>query len=203
MKNFWLLVVVLLLPAAGSAQQAGTPPPQPYRTWDAGGGVGIRFGETRDSVVPLGAWRAEVTRYWTAHLKTSIDVTTAGQTIYTGTTSDARSYRQTMSVTGPAAFSGTLGYQFLDNVFVHPYVVGGVRMASASNTTQTWSSVSPYGPISTETQASRLLVRPVLGGGFKSYFGNGRAFMRSELLMAIDPHGAAHAVLQLGSGIDF
>jgi hypothetical protein len=107
-----------------------------------------------------------------------------------------------MSVTGPAAFSGTLGYQFLDNVFVHPYVVGGVRMASASNATRTWLSVPPYSA-SVQAQPSRLLARPLLGGGFKSYFGNGRAFMRSELLMTIDPHGSPHAVLQLGSGVDF
>jgi len=203
MRNFWLLVVTLLLPATGSAQSAGAPSPQPYRMWDAGGGVGFRFGETQDAVVSAGAWHAEVNRYWTAHLKTSIDVTTAGQTIYTGSTYDGRGYRQTSSLTGPAAFSGTLGYQFFDNVFVHPYVVGGVRMASASNTTQTWSSVPPYGVVSVQTQPSRLLARPLLGGGFKSYFGNGRAFMRSELLMAIDPHGPTHAVLQLGSGIDF
>ena len=52
MRNFWLLVAVLLLPAAGSAQPAGVPSLQPYRTWDAGGGVGIRFGETKDASSP-------------------------------------------------------------------------------------------------------------------------------------------------------
>lgn len=203
MRNFWFLVVVLLLPTAASAQQVGTASPQPYRTWDAGGGVGLRFGENNDAVVPFGSWNAELSRYWTAHLKTSIGVTTAGQTMYSGYTYDGRASRQTSSTTGPAAFSGTLGYQFFENVFVHPYVVGGVRMASASNMTQTFLNVPPYGTSSIQTTPSRLLARPLLGGGFKSYFGNGRAFMRSELLMAIDPHGSSHAVLQLGAGIDF
>jgi hypothetical protein len=202
MRNFWLLVVVLLLPAAASAQQTGVASPQPFRKWDLGGGIGIRFGETPDAVVPAGGWNAELNRYWTAHLKTSFAVMTAGQ-VDRAYSYDGRVSRQTLSTTGPAAFSAAVGYQFFENVFVHPYVVGGVRMASASNSTQTYLSVPPYGWMSTETQPSRLLARPVVGGGFKSYFGNGRAFMRSELLMAIDPHGSPHAVLHLGAGIDF
>ena len=161
------------------------------------------LGNTQDAVVPLGGWNAELGRYWTAHLKSSIGVTTAGQTIYSGYSYDGRVSRETWSTTGPAAFSATLGYQFFENVFAHPYVVGGVRMASASNGIRTWLSVPPYGVVSSQDSPSRLLARPVLGGGFKSYFGNGRAFMRSELLMAIDPHGSSHAVLQVGAGIDF
>lgn len=64
------------------------------------------------------------------------------------------------------------------------------------------TSVLPYSS-STQSGLDRLLIRPVLGGGFKSYFGNGRAFMRSELLMAVDPHGSNHVVLQIGAGVDF
>ena len=46
-------------------------------------------------------------------------------------------------------------------------------------------------------------MRPVIGGGFKSYFANGRAFMRTELLLAIGPNGTPHTILQIGSGVDF
>ena len=200
MRDFWLLVFVLLLPAAVSAQEAGAASPQPFRKWDAGGGFGI--GKAYDVVVPGLSGSAELSRYWTAHLKTTVEVATA-DTMNTAYTYDGRVSRQTSTTTGPAAFSSTLGYQFFENIFVHPYLVGGVRMVSESDSTQTYLSVPPYGVVSTETHPSRLLARPVLGGGVKSYFGNGRAFMRSELLLVIDPHGSPHGVFQLGVGIDF
>ena len=88
MKHFWLLIVVLALPVDALAQPK----------WDAGGGIGIRFGAKDDEVVPLGAWSAGVSRYWTAHLKTSVDVSTAGQTTYVGSSYDGRSSRFTSAV---------------------------------------------------------------------------------------------------------
>ncbi len=202
MKRFWLLIVVLALPATALAQQPGGETAGLYRKWDAGGGMGIRFGAKDDVVVPLGAWSAGVSRYWTAHVKTSVDVMTAGQETYVGSSYDGRSSRYTSSVTGPAALSATAGYQFFDNAFVHPYIAGGVRVASAFERTRITSSTFPYAS-STVTKPATLAARPVLGGGFKSYFDNGRAFMKSELLMAVGPHGSAHAVLTIGAGIDF
>jgi hypothetical protein len=98
--------------------------------------------------------------------------------------------------------SATAGYQFFDNVFVHPYITGGVRVASAFESTRVTSATFPYASSTTTTPAT-LVTRPVAGGGFKSYFGNGRAFMKSELLMAVGPHGTSHAVLSVGAGIDF
>ena len=186
---------VLALPVAAAAQQVDTSTHETYRRWDIGGGVGLRFGETDDAVVSAGMWLAEAGRYWTPHVKTVFTVTTAGQQSYGG-------YGDAEIVTKPATLGAALAYQFLENEFVHPYVSAGARFASTFTTTQTYSATPPYGELSIVNSPSRLEVRPVLGGGFKSYFGNGRAFMRTELLLVVGP-GGAHAVLQIGSGVDF
>ena len=102
----------------------------------------------------------------------------------------------------PAAASGTVTYQFYENVFAHPYVTSGVLLAWLSGTQKTYATSPVYQLLSTE-KFSTIQARPVIGGGFKSYFDNGRAFMRSELLMAIDPHGPPHALLRIGAGVDF
>lgn len=201
----WLVAaVVLTVPALAIAQPLDTTSHDPYRKWDIGGGVGIRFGETDDAVVPAGNWIAEAGRYWTPHLKTSIAVTTAGQRVYGGYSYTSTSTTSWDSTTRPAAYGLSAAYQFLDNEFVHPYVSGGARFASSSTTT----SISTYSPRGgyqyvSVTGPDRLQARPVLGGGFKSYFGNGRAFMRTELLVTIGPNNTPHTVLQIGSGVDF
>jgi opacity protein-like surface antigen len=195
--------LVLALPALASAQQVDRFA-EPFRKWDLGGGLGIRFGEGDDAVVPLGNWMAEGSRYWTPHFKTSIQVTTAGQASSHGYQYDPSGFRTTYSetTTRPAAYGLTAGYQFFDNEFVHPYLSAGVRFASAHITTRVQSNRPPY-LSSTADAPDRLQVRPVIGGGFKSYFANGRAFMRTELLLSVGPNGIRHAILQIGSGVDF
>src|SRR5262245_47158951 len=197
-----LLMLTLALPAQAIAQQGASESHPPFRKWDTGGGVGIRFGEGDDAVVRGITWMAEAGRYWTAHLKTSVAVTTAGQT--SGDYFSTRSaFGSTVRTTRPAAYSGSVVYQFFDNVFVHSYVSAGARFAASSAVTKTYSALAPYALLSTDTTPTRTQLRPVIGGGFKSYFANGRAFMRSELLLAVDPYGSHHAVLQIGAGVDF
>jgi opacity protein-like surface antigen len=194
--------LVLALPALASAQQVDRFA-EPFRKWDLGGGLGIRFGESDDAVVPLVNWMAEGSRYWTPHFKTSILVTTGGQSSSYGYQYDSRGFASINSetTTRPAAYGLTAGYQFFDNEFVHPYLSAGVRFASAHITTEVQSSRPPYR--SSTDGPDRLQVRPVIGGGFKSYFANGRAFMRTELLLSVGPNGTRHAILQIGSGVDF
>ena len=88
MRRFrWVLPLMtfwFVLPVEVMAQEPDAAGRQPYRPWDISGGVAIRFGEHDDVVVPLGAWTAEVGHYWTAHLKTSVAVATAGQRNYVG-----------------------------------------------------------------------------------------------------------------------
>jgi hypothetical protein len=199
----WVLLATLALPQLALAQESGSVSGQPVRRWDAGGGVGIRFGQTADVVVPAGDWSAEVGRYWTAHIKTSLAVATAGEPVYSGEySSSASGYRLTSTTPRPATLSGAVTYQFHENVFVHPYVTAGVRLAWVSEIRNTYS-YAPYQLVSTDTLSTTLQARPVVGGGFKSYFSNGRAFMRSELLLAIDPHGSPHTLLRVGAGVDF
>jgi hypothetical protein len=200
----FVAAVVLALPAVAAAQPADRISADRFRKWDLGGGLGIRFGERDDAVVPAGSWMAEGTRYWTAHFKTSIAVTTAGQESSYGYSYDPRAAFSTywQTKTSPAAYGITAGYQFFDNEFAHPYVSAGARFASAYDVTTVQSSRFPYGSVITSSP-EKLEVRPVIGGGFKSYFANGRAFMRTELLLAIGPNGSAHAILQFGSGVDF
>jgi len=195
--------VVFALPAVAAAQPLDRIPADRLRKWDIGGGLGIGFGDRDDAVVPAGNWMAEGSRYWTPHFKTSIAVTTAGQSTSYGYSYDPRAAftTYTQKNTSPAAYGITAGYQFFDNEFVHPYVSGGARFASAYDVTTVQSTRFPYGSVITSTP-EKLEVRPVIGGGFKSYFDNGRAFMRSEMLVVCAP-GGPHAVLQIGWGVDF
>jgi hypothetical protein len=204
MRRFrWVLsLLALSLPVEAIAQQPGTALSEPYRKWDIGGGVALRFGQQDDAVVPAGAWTAEFGRYWTAHIKTSVAVMTAGQTTYASSTFDSQSYTTREIFTRPAGFGAAATYQFLDNEFVHPYVTAGVRFGSTSTSTTISSTRPPYSLLSNNSPY-RIEARQIFGGGFKSYFGNGRAFMRSELLVAIGPGGTTHPVLQIGAGVDF
>src|SRR5215467_862639 len=208
MRRFrWVLPLMTFwfgLPVAAMAQQPDAVK-QPYRPWDISGGVTIRFGQHDDAVVPAGAWTAEVGRYWTAHLKTSVTVATSGQNNYSGIVYDpsASTTSSSESVTGPAALAVSGAYQFFENDFVHPYLSAGARFASASTSTRVYSTRAPYQFLGTFNTPERLQVRPTIGGGFKSYFGNGLAFMRTELLMSIAPHGSPNTILLIGAGVDF
>jgi hypothetical protein len=207
-KWLWIAAAaVLALPVPARAQplDAAAAVREPYRAWDVSGAATLRLGEHDDAVVPLGAWTAEVGRYWTAHLKTSVTVTTAGQRNYIGGTFDPRALTSSSSesVTRPAGLGVSAAWQFFENDFVHPYISAGARLASVSTQTRVYSTRSPYQFLGTFDTPERLQVRPTIGGGFKSYFGNGRAFMRSELVMSVAPHGSVNAILLFGAGVDF
>jgi len=197
-----LMVFTLLSAAVQTTAQPIGPASEPFRKWNVDGGVGVRFSQTDDAVIPHGNWDVEFGRYWTAHVKTSVGLMTAGQTTYSSPNMP-QVYQTTQTDTSKAAFSGTVVYQFYENAFIHPYVVAGARFAGVSQTTTIRSVIAPYPLMSVETVPRTLKARPMGGGGFKSYFDNGRAFMRSELLMAVAPRGSAYAILQIGAGVDF
>ena len=199
----FVAAIALALPVSAAAQQVDRFPVERFRKWDIGGGLGIGFGDRDDAVVPAGNWMAEGSRYWTPHFTTTLVVTTAGQVTSYGYSYDPRSAFTTYTEksTSPAAYGLTAGYQFFDNEFVHPYVSGGARFASTYNTTTLESTRFPYGSVITNA-SEKLELRPIIGGGFKSYFDNGRAFMRTEMLVVFTP-GGPHAVLQVGWGVDF
>jgi hypothetical protein len=200
--RLFLAAAALGLPAIAAAQPLNGPT-EPSRRWDAGGGLTIRFGDD-DRVVPLGSWILQAGRYWTPHLKTSVEVMTAGQRTFGATSYTSVSRTSTEYVTGSSAYGADLTYQFLDNEFVHPYITAGARFASSRETVviNTFEPRQPYTSVTLDGP-NRLETRPVFGGGFKSYFANGQAFMRSELLIAVDRNGMRNAILQIGWGVDF
>jgi hypothetical protein len=200
-RRMVMTAAAVLMSAEAFAQAAAPALEAPFRKWDVTGGIGLRFGDEDDVVVPTGEWNAELGRYWTPHLKTSLTLSTTGATEYGGTFT-SQTFTQTEKQSSGAGFGGTVAYQFLDNVFAHPYVIAGLRIASVSESSRTYSG-SSFRLLSTATSPSHLEGRPILGGGFKSYFDNGRAFMRSELVLAIDPQGASRPVLRFGAGVDF
>ena len=199
-----LVLMALGLPMDVLAQPLGPPAAQPFRKWDIGGGLGIRFGETADVVIPIGSWSADLGRYWTPHIRTSVAIMTTRQSRYRDYNylPQASTTIYAEDVTHPAGCAASIAYQFFENQFVHPYVSAGARFASTYSNTITYSTRPPYQQVITSTQ-SHVEARPEIGGGFKSYFGNGRAFMRTELLMAVNPHGSPHAILTVGAGVDF
>src|SRR5262245_43512732 len=141
----WMVPVaaVLALPLNASAQQ-GASAEEPFRKWDVGGGVNIRFGDHDDAVVPMGAWTADVGRYWTPHFKTSLAVMTTRQDNYYATgpvVYDPRSFTTSYSktITQAPGFGASVAYQFFDNDFVHPYVTAGARLAMTSTSTDVYS----------------------------------------------------------------
>ena len=200
-RRIVVTAVAVLMSADAFAQVAAQVPAAAIRKWDAIGGFGLRFGAEDDAAVPTGEWNAELGRYWTPHLKTSVTLSTTGASVYGGTYT-LQTFTQTEKESSGAGFGGTVAYQFLDNVFAHPYVIAGMRIASVSEISRTYSG-SSLRLLSTTTLPSHLEGRPIFGGGFKSYFDNGRAFMRSELVLAIGPQGASHPVLRFGAGVDF
>jgi hypothetical protein len=218
MKN--LVVPICLFLAAMFAlpiayAQDPMPTHQPYRRWDASGHFGVLIGDQDDAVIRQAGWSVVLGRYWTPHLKTSLGVVTAGQSTLWWPEPTFSDLGQ--STARAAGVSGTIAYQFYDNVFAHPYVAAGVQTAWVSDAILKFPPESP--PIATQQTPYRTKVRPIVGVGFKSYFANGRAFIQPELRVAVVPEGrgfqfssdpalqrsviTARAALQIGAGFDF
>jgi hypothetical protein len=95
-------------------------------------------------------------------------------------------------------------YQFLENVFAHPYISAGVQVTSFSEETQTYVYNTNFSTPPTHTSSSRTYTeaRPFVAAGYKSYF-NERVYLRSEILASFDTDGFSHATARLGFGFDF
>jgi hypothetical protein len=196
----------------------------PFRLWDFATGVGLHFedradtfdmDETYGSWDGTGAFGVQAGRYWTSHLKTEAGVLYVAPSEFYG--GDAipfpdgvtrfATYRVRQQV---AHVSGALTYQFFDNVFAHPYVSAGARLAigSSHKSREGFATGSSRGGIVTDPippvdeRRTVVEVRPLLAAGFKSYF-NERAFIRSELAAAFSSRGVTQVSLGLGFGVDF
>lgn len=203
----------------------------PYRPWDVGltGGLHVDREVTDASTgFPGGSpgafneerWvaafqvQADVGRYWNSHVRTDLSFGTVTRRELFGSVpvdvplGVATAYAQTL--VSRKQLGAGLTYQFLENVFAHPYVSAGLRATVVDSHTirqpSAWlmdgrSAVSiPIPPL--EWDRTEVMVRPYLAAGFKSYF-NERAFLRTEFATAYDTRGLSQWTARLGAGVDF
>jgi hypothetical protein len=201
-RRSWIVVAAWLIPTVALAQapSGGTP----YRAWESSGGLQLAFWPNEDAVVRTPAWNVDVGRFWTPHFETSATLTANGEERY-----DFVSYRTfaggseyTSKRSRPAGLLLAGTYQFYENVFAHPYVSIGAQIGWFETVRDTESRTNPFGVL-TETIGRSVEARPFVAAGFKSYFDNGRAFMRSELGTFVDPKGSPRAVIRIGAGVEF
>jgi|SRR5262245_10032281 len=111
--------------------------------------------------------------------------------------------RYTYGKVHPISVSGGVTYQFLENVFAHPYVSAGVRVTSFNEDFTIATFSSTVGRVALSSGSRRFTqARPFVAAGYKSYF-NERVYMRSDFLIAVDKIGLSHGTLRVGLGIDF
>jgi hypothetical protein len=219
------IVVGMLLTASPAWPQAIDGDRVPFRDWDFDASVGLHSSDAVDSGDPAGnlsvnSWRPTIAvsggvgRYWTSHLKTEVGVvhyprrrgfgydtvpvpTGLGYAFYS-----TRIQRIQLSAAGT--------YQFLENVFAHPYLSAGARVGFVNVHKVRDPSVTIYDgrgqvvhqvpPL--DQRETLVQVRPFVAGGFKSYFDE-RAFVRSEVSTGFSDRGLCQFVLRLGFGVDF
>jgi len=190
-----------------------------YPKWDAGGSLGIlavgpeKLGGQGTSNCFCGgdnvAWAGNIDfgRYFTQHWKAEAGLMWTTQRYFYHSNS---TYPQNFPFTStersvqPTTFSGAMTYQFLENVFAHPYISAGVHVTSLSEETQTYVYNPNFSTPPTRSSSSRKYTeaRPFVAAGYKSYF-NERVYMRSEILASFDQDGFSHATARLGIGFDF
>jgi len=196
------MLAAVLIPAAASAQEPADSA-APYRKWNASLGLQMSFWPTDDAVVRIPAWNVDVARFWTPHVETSATLTANAESTYefVSTTALPSATIDVNNVAKPAGLRLAGTYQFYENVFAHPYVSAGAQFGWFETERVTYSRTG--GVVAVETIRRSVLTRPFVAGGFKSYFDNGRAFMRSELAVFVAPKGSPTAVVRIGFGFEF
>ena len=198
----WLLLAVSLAPREARAQAAADA--TPYRKWESGAGLQLAFWPNEDPVVRTPAYIVDVGRFWSEHLETTaaLTVNTAAADIDAKYRPFPGGYEIDSTVSRPAGLQVAIAYQFFENVFAHPYVITGAQIGWF--TSQRWiEHSSSFAPPIVERVGESIAARPFVGGGFKSYFDNGRAFMRSDFSLFVDPHGTPRGVIRIGAGVEF
>jgi hypothetical protein len=211
-----LLVGALMAVAAPAVAQPSPSAGRATPKWDAAAGFGLLLSGQSRATTPAGDLVVDLGRYWTTHLKTTVQLSNAGRADnlyesdyrFTPFPSPSQTYtaRETQTSARPAVVSAGVTYQFYENVFAHPFVSGGVRLAWLSTTTTTSTHLSgpPYSTLSsTSTSGTTFDIRPTAAVGAKTYFANGRLFMRPEVLLVVDREGTPRAMVRVLVGSDF
>jgi hypothetical protein len=199
-------LVLFALPTFAQQGPSATERPE-FRKWDVSSTLGIVSSPTdfsglrRPRHTELGfVWNIDAGRYFTPHWKAEVGLMwTNAREFYDG--HDNLGY--TNGTVYPVSVSGAVTYQFLENVFAHPYVSAGIRVTSMYEDITTVRFSSTF-ETSTVSSGSRRFTqaRPFVAAGYKSYF-NERVYIRSDFLIAIDKIGLSHGTLRAGVGVDF
>lgn len=144
--------------------------------------------------------------YWTDNWKTEIEG---------GGSTQAELYgAEPIVIDGrPASIYSTYGfstarvaigqqYQFFRNVWVHPFIGGGVDL--------TWETIERYDEVYSSQTPGRINrpdqhefhTRPFATFGLKAYMTR-RGFFRTDLKFVADSHGLDEVTLRFGFGVDF
>ena len=219
------IVAGILLTASPAWPQAIDGNGVPFRQWDFDASVGLHASDAidsgdssgnsfYDSWWPTQAVSGDVGRYWTSHWKTEIGIVNyPGRTMYGQDPVPVPSgvaYASYSARIERLQLSAASTYQFLDNVFAHPYVSVGARVGflnvhkvrNSTVTVYNGRTVVTYPAPPLDSRETLVQLRPFLAGGFKSYF-NERAFVRSELSTGFSDRGLSQFVMRLGFGVDF
>jgi len=219
----WLLVAVACIwPFDAFAQEhSDASAAADFYDWDIAGTLGLAILD-QEKAPPYGAehnatpaWNLDVGRYLSPHLKIDAGLMRTG--LYDN--SAPRSFpiagvppeyyfltwAQTKART--SAFSAAATYQFFENQFAHPFVSAGIAVMRQDEHSVRPAQVAtinrvPYTIPAVDERATRVVARPFVAAGWKSYF-NERVFIRSELLVAARRDGFSHATMRVGAGFDF
>jgi Outer membrane protein beta-barrel domain len=216
-----LLLLLLGTPAVAAAQTAAP-------RWDVGVVTAGFYGHADEPADDAGFYSDDwygggqfgvsAGRYWTTHFKTEIEW---------NMTSEGRRYQtRLMSIPGVAApvpisseaftqlreLSLGMTWQFFENEWVHPYLVGGVALDSERVRTRTLTRVyypqpaSQGGtaiviPGSDEGPSTTTRARGLLAAGAKVYM-SPIVFFRAEARGGLTPR-VEHLSFRVGLGVDF
>ena len=215
-----------LLATTVSAQAGETVVRMP--AWDASGSLAMHSFRASDldggddhyyyDWETLGQPGAQVGRYVTPHLKVELGV--RGPMQYTS----YDTIRVPAPLTGGFAetwvdrhvrfvsFAPAITWQFFENTFMHPYVSAGVavdlvdihRFREAGTESYPLSRTTVrYDVPGIDTRETAVKARPFFAAGSKSYFGNGRWFVRPEVEIGVAKSRIGQVSLRLGVGVDF
>jgi hypothetical protein len=195
-----------------AAAQVVTLAPLDPKRWDASVNVGWLGGDKHAVAERWNDWydtfatSVDVGRYWGTNVKTELSATL---------TSDGSVYANEQ-LAGPGrpiyisrehsfdvrAVNASATYQFLENTWAHPFVSGGVHIASERERVETLSLGDPFTPVPMSEARTRVDVQPFLSGGAKFYVTE-QGFIRSDLSAAFDARGVSRVWWRIGGGIDF
>jgi hypothetical protein len=212
--------VCVAAPALAQTPASGALLPD-WPKWDIGGNAGLRWFNPRwvgvnanfDYLDEDPELRLALGRYWTQHLKTEVAVTrplrfdTSDSVLIPASVVPGGAVASVVETTRVIILEPTVTYQFLENVFAHPYLSAGVALQWL-HTTRDQREVQKlvngiiYIVPGEESTASSVHGAPFVSGGAKSYF-NRRVYARPEVAVSMDGRGAAHFALRLGVGVDF